>query len=86
MAECMNCIYCDVYTDEDYCKKLICRKTSKRGRTITWMMCGGFRIYGGEYIPYNIFRDFADKLERIKTPKWCPKKKEHSQKLNLEWR
>ena len=71
---CKNCLFCDVRTDEEYCKKLVCTKTSRKGRCISWHMSGAVSGAGGE--PVNIYRYFANLLDKNKTPKWCPLEKE----------
>ena len=66
---CANCLHSQIYTDEEYCMRLVCRKTSKKGRTITWHM--------HSMDPYkNLFQYFADWCNTHRTPKWCPAEKE----------
>lgn len=64
-AKCRNCPFCDIITDNDYCKKMVCRKTSKRGKTIVWSMC----CYNSNTLKY-----FSDWVDSHKTPSWCPEK------------
>ena len=68
--KCRNCRYCEIYTDEELCKRLVCRATrSKKGRTITWsMLC----------YDSNIFSFFAEYVEKHARPKWCPRSKEET--------
>lgn len=67
MANCRNCVHCNIKTDEDYTKRLICTGT-KRGRTLSWIMCGPVDSI-------NLLSYFAEWAESHETPKWCPKQK-----------
>ena len=66
--KCKNCRFCEMYTDEDLCKRLVCRATrSKKGRTIIWtMLC----------FDANLLSYFAEHVEKHPRPKWCPRAKE----------
>jgi hypothetical protein len=74
MPTCKNCPYCDVITDENFCKRLKCTKTI-RWRTLTWSMCCENQ---------NVIQYFADYVEKHDTPKWCPLLKERSETKNAD--
>ena len=67
-ANCRNCPFCDIITDNEYCKKMVCKKTSKRGKTIIWSMC----CYNSNTLKY-----FSDWVDSHKTPSWCPEKNDN---------
>ena len=67
-ANCRNCPFCDIITDNEYCKKMVCKKNSKRGKTIIWSMC----CYNSNTLKY-----FSDWVDSHKTPSWCPEKNDN---------
>lgn len=63
---CAECYKCDIVTDRELCKHLVCTAT-KRCRTITWFM---------HILNKNVFQLFANWCDHHNTPSWCPIQKE----------